>query len=142
MPEPQRSQCTHREILGEIKYWCDFNTQWVFKIFMVLLKILFVVHLKHFTFWPSADVKPISNDKMPSSECLLSLSLCVCVCVCCDVYGWSHRRRILILDIYGRSLFHRRQQMKWSHKRRISILDIYGRSLFHGRHWMKWSHKR
>jgi hypothetical protein len=29
---------------------------------MVLIKILFVVHLKHSSFCPSADVKPMSND--------------------------------------------------------------------------------
>ncbi len=37
-------------------------TLWVDLIFTVLIKILFVVHLKHFSFCPSADVKPMSND--------------------------------------------------------------------------------
>jgi hypothetical protein len=49
---------THRESLAEIKYWHDFMT----KIFIILIKLLFAVNLKHSSFLPSADVKPLSND--------------------------------------------------------------------------------
>jgi hypothetical protein len=31
-------------------------------IFKVLFKIVFAVHLKHSSFWLSADVEPMSND--------------------------------------------------------------------------------
>jgi hypothetical protein len=37
----------HRESLGKIKYWCDFDTQYVSQIFVVFVKILFGVCLKH-----------------------------------------------------------------------------------------------
>jgi hypothetical protein len=33
-----------------------------FQDFHGVYKILFAVHLKHSSFWPSADVKPIYND--------------------------------------------------------------------------------
>ncbi len=29
---------------------------------MMLTQTLFVVQLKHYSFWPSADVKPVSDD--------------------------------------------------------------------------------
>jgi hypothetical protein len=48
----------HRESLGEIKYRHVFITNCVDKIFKVVMKILFDVHLKDSCLWPSADVKP------------------------------------------------------------------------------------
>jgi hypothetical protein len=54
---PSRSYCTNRENLCEIEYQHDLATQWVYLIFIVLIKILFPVPLKHSSFWPSADVK-------------------------------------------------------------------------------------
>jgi hypothetical protein len=45
---------------------------------MVLRKILFVVDLNSSSFWPSADVKPMSNYARPwQCVCSLSLSLSV-----------------------------------------------------------------
>jgi hypothetical protein len=35
---------------------------WVSKIFIVLVGISFAVHLKHSSFWPSADVTPMYLD--------------------------------------------------------------------------------
>jgi hypothetical protein len=46
---------THRER----ERACYFTTCWVYQIFMVLIKILFAVGLKHSSFLPSADVKPM-----------------------------------------------------------------------------------
>jgi hypothetical protein len=46
-------------------------------IFIVLLKILFVVHLKHSSFCPPPDAKPIQNDiphAMPR-QCMSALPL-------------------------------------------------------------------
>jgi hypothetical protein len=45
----------------------------------VLIKILCVVHLKHSSFWPSADVKPILNclDHAMPWKYMFALSLCV-----------------------------------------------------------------
>jgi hypothetical protein len=45
--------------MGEIKYRHDFITQSVYYIFRVLFEILFAIHLKHSSFWPSADGKPM-----------------------------------------------------------------------------------
>ncbi len=54
-------------------------------------KMVYTLHLKHSSFWPSADVKSMQNDQvyvMPNACCLsLSLSLSVCVCVYYDLYG-------------------------------------------------------
>ncbi len=47
--ETQRSQCTHREGLGKIKYYNDIIIKWVY---IVLIKILFAGHLKHSSFRP------------------------------------------------------------------------------------------
>jgi hypothetical protein len=50
----------------------------------VLVKILFDVHLKHSSFLPSADIKPISNDlvhAVPLAVHDCSLSLCVYYCL-------------------------------------------------------------
>ncbi len=35
---------------------------WHGHIFIVLIKILFAVNKKHSSFWPLAEVKPLSND--------------------------------------------------------------------------------
>ncbi len=48
------------------KYWLEFATQWVYKIFIALDKILFELHLVHHSFWPSADAKPTCNDLVHS----------------------------------------------------------------------------
>jgi len=40
--------------------WHDFLTEWIYMIFIVFVKILFSVHLKHILFCPSTDVKPMS----------------------------------------------------------------------------------
>ncbi len=40
------------------------------KIFIALIKISFDAHLKHYIFWPSADLKTVQNDlvhSMPDS---------------------------------------------------------------------------
>ena len=52
--------------------WCVYN------IFIVLIKILFAVHLKHSRFWPSADVKPMSNELANAKprQCIFALSVC------------------------------------------------------------------
>jgi hypothetical protein len=44
--------------------------------FLVLIKLLLAVHLKHSSFLPSVEVKPASNNLwivMPGSACVLSL---------------------------------------------------------------------
>jgi len=44
--------------------------------FLALIEILFAVHLKHSSFWPSADVnrwKMIWRMQCPGSACLTSL---------------------------------------------------------------------
>jgi hypothetical protein len=64
---------THRESLCEIKYWHEFTAKLVYWVSIVLIRILFVVHLKCSSFWPSADVKPVQNDPVPGSACLFSL---------------------------------------------------------------------
>ncbi len=48
----------HIESLGDIGYLHDFTTVLVYLIFKVSIKILFVVHLKHSSFWPSVDLNP------------------------------------------------------------------------------------
>jgi hypothetical protein len=45
-----------------IKYVQDSTTLRVNLIFNPLIKILFAVHLKHSSFLPSADVKPMLSD--------------------------------------------------------------------------------
>ncbi len=37
--------------------------------FIVLMKILFGVHLKHSSFWPSADAKPMQEDLRRGNAC-------------------------------------------------------------------------
>ncbi len=69
---------THRESLGEIKYRHDSTTKPICQIFTELIKKLFAIHLKHSSFWPSADVKPMSNqpcacNALAVHECTLSV---------------------------------------------------------------------
>jgi hypothetical protein len=45
-----------------IKYPHGSITYWVYKIFLLVIEILIALHLKDFSFWPSADVKPMLND--------------------------------------------------------------------------------
>ncbi len=59
-----------------MKYLHDFTTKWVYLIFIVVREILFVVHLKHSSFWPTEHV-----------SLSLSLSLSLCVCAYEDNYG-------------------------------------------------------
>jgi hypothetical protein len=50
--------------------WLDFHCTY---------KILFAVHFSHSSFWPSADVKPTSNDQAHVVPwlCMFALSVCV-----------------------------------------------------------------
>ncbi len=68
-----------RESLGEIKHCYDFMTQWLQYIFMVLVKILVAVNVKHSSFWASDDDKPMSKDLMHAvpRQCLFALSVCL-----------------------------------------------------------------
>jgi len=45
-----------------IKYQYYFTTQLVYLIYIVLLRIVWAIYLKHSRLWCSADVKPIPND--------------------------------------------------------------------------------
>jgi len=47
-------------------------------MFIVLRQILFGVHSKHFSFWPSADVNPMSSDQAHALplQCMFALSMC------------------------------------------------------------------
>ncbi len=47
--------------------------------FHSIYKILFAVHLKHSSFWPSADVKHASNDVVHEAtwQCMFALSVCI-----------------------------------------------------------------
>jgi hypothetical protein len=42
-------------------------------------RILFAAYLKHSSFWPSADVEPMSNDQLPIMpwQCAYDLSMCI-----------------------------------------------------------------
>jgi hypothetical protein len=44
---------------------------------MFMIKILFAVHLKRSSFWPSAVVEPISNDPVQAMhwQCMLALNV-------------------------------------------------------------------
>jgi hypothetical protein len=55
-----RIKCTHYFVIG-------------YKTFIVHAKILFHFLLKHSSLWPLADGKPMSNDLVHGSACLLSL---------------------------------------------------------------------
>ncbi len=47
--------------------------------FQCTYKILFAAYLKHSSFWPSADVKPMLNDQahaMPK-QCMYAISMCI-----------------------------------------------------------------
>jgi hypothetical protein len=43
-------------------------------IFIVRIKILYALHLKHYNFWPSADVKPMQ--KLSSACRALAVHVC------------------------------------------------------------------
>ncbi len=52
-------------------------------IFMVFIKMLFAIHLKHSRLWPSAEVKPLLNDAfhaMPR-QCMFAISMCMHVMI-------------------------------------------------------------
>jgi len=74
MKHLHRDLCIHIEM----KYRHGITTQWVYK--MVLIKIFFAVHLKHSSFEPLDDVKPMPNDLLHSMHaCSLSLSVEQCL---------------------------------------------------------------
>ncbi len=66
----------HREHRSELKYRYDFTTKWVQQIFTILVKI-FVTHLKHSSFQPSADVNPMLNGLVHAMpwQCMFALSM-------------------------------------------------------------------
>ncbi len=45
----------------------------------MFIKIFLTVHLKHSSFWLTADVKPTSNDHMRAVlwQCMFALSICI-----------------------------------------------------------------
>ncbi len=53
---------------------------------MVLLKILFAVHSKHFSFWPSPDVQPMSNVLLHAIpwQCMFYISVCILWSLCLE----------------------------------------------------------
>jgi hypothetical protein len=52
-----KDQSMHMERITKINYGHDFTKLCTYKIFIVLIKILFAISLKHSSFWTSADVK-------------------------------------------------------------------------------------
>jgi hypothetical protein len=60
---------------GEIKCQQDFITYWIYKIFIELMKVLFVVCLKHSGIGASANVKCMSIDlaHAVTLQCMLAL---------------------------------------------------------------------
>jgi len=72
---------THRESLGEKKNMgmtLFQNGLTIFSYFHSNYKELFVVHLKHSTFWPSADAKLMSNDLVQAMpwQCMSAPYMC------------------------------------------------------------------
>ncbi len=57
----------------------DFTTQLVYYIFTILLKIFFAVcfNFKHYSFWPSADLKLTPNDLVYAMHWLCMFALYV-----------------------------------------------------------------
>jgi hypothetical protein len=66
---------------------------------IVLLKISFPIHLKHSSFWSSADAKPMSNDRVQALPWHPILSLYVYTCVSLWV-GGEHLAPSTILNIF------------------------------------------
>ncbi len=50
---------------------------------LYLYKILFAIHSKHSSFWPSADVNPLSNDQMHAK---FGFSVCTIQSLCLAYY--------------------------------------------------------
>ncbi len=46
---------------------------------MVPIEILFAVHLKHTSFWPSGEVKPVQKDLVHAMplQCMFALFICL-----------------------------------------------------------------
>jgi hypothetical protein len=76
----------HIESLVEIKYWRDFNKQCVYEFFITLIKVLFIVHIKHCVFQPSANVKPMSNDLVLSMPRQCMFAHYIFSLLRCDLY--------------------------------------------------------
>jgi hypothetical protein len=69
-------------------------------MFTPLIKILFVVHLKHASFWPSADVIPVSDDLVHAMpwQCMFSLYK---IWVYYDQYGQNRIDRLLLASHFA-----------------------------------------
>jgi len=54
-------------------------------MFIVLIKILVDVNLNYSSFWPSADVKPVSNvsENAMSWQCMFPITMCMQWSLCC-----------------------------------------------------------
>jgi hypothetical protein len=52
------------------------------------MKLLFAVHLKHSNFWPSADVKPTSDEQAHAMHWQYMFTLSLSMCVYNELYDW------------------------------------------------------
>jgi len=73
----------HIESSDESKHWHNFTSQWVYKIFLVHIKIKVTDHLKHSNIWLSADAIPMLNDLVHAMpwQCMVVFSMCMYVYV-------------------------------------------------------------
>jgi len=74
--------------LGEIKYLHDYASWLVYYTFILLVEILFGAYLKHSSFWPLANVKPISEDLVQAMPLLCMFAL------------------LIYYELYGQNLFY------------------------------------
>jgi hypothetical protein len=74
---------THRDNNMHIERLALFNSIIGLLDFLCSYKIILCVHLKHSSFWISADAKPMSNDLVHELHvCSLSLSLFILTMLC------------------------------------------------------------
>jgi hypothetical protein len=91
------------------KYWHDFTTLQFYSIFILFIKILFAIHLKHFSFWPTATVKLMSNDIVHTMPWLCMYAHMLFLCIYYDLYGRCNE--IYLEEMYFNSLFQHQQNV-------------------------------